>query len=183
MRIVAGKYGGRRLNTPKNNAIRPTSDKVRQAIFNSLHSRAAVKDKVVLDCFCGSGALGIEALSQGAAHCLFIDKDKISLNLTKENIFKIGAENASNFLLADSTKLKARDDKFKPASLVFLDPPYHQEMISLTIDSLIDGNWLLPSCLIVIETNKSESVSNSNLNILDEKKYGDTLITYGEVIL
>ncbi|MEM7617817.1 MAG: 16S rRNA (guanine(966)-N(2))-methyltransferase RsmD [Pseudomonadota bacterium] len=155
MRIVSGKYGGRRLITPKNNAIRPTSDKVRQAIFNSLQSRGVVQDATVIDAFCGSGALGIEALSQWAAHCLFIDKNASSLNLTKENVSMVGAENESDFLMSDSTKLIARSDKFKPASLVFLDPPYNQNMISSTIEKLIEGNWLLPSCFFVIETDKS----------------------------
>jgi len=181
MRIVSGQYGGRRLNTPKNNSIRPTSDKVRQAIFNSLQSRGVVRDAVVIDAFCGSGALGIEALSQGAAHCLFVDKNPPSLNLAKENIAMVGAENESGFLLKDSTKLKPNSNKFKSASLVFLDPPYNKEMITPTIDKLIDGDWLLPSCFFVIETEKSESVIHNKLVILDEKKYGDTLVTFGQI--
>lgn len=181
MRIVSGKYGGRRLNTPKNNAIRPTSDKVRQAIFNSLQSRGVVRDAIVIDAFCGSGALGIEALSQGAVHCLFIDKNSSSLNLSKDNVSMVGAENESDFLISDSTKLKSRNDKFKPASLVFLDPPYNQNMITPTIDKLIEGDWLMPSCFFVIETDKSESITHENLDILDEKKYGDTMIVFGTI--
>ena len=183
MRVVSGKYGGRRLNTPKNNAIRPTSDKVRQAIFNSLHSRGVVDKSTVLDAFCGSGALGIEALSQGAGHCIFIDKNTTSINLTKDNINMIGAENQSDFIVADSTKLKTRGEKYKAASLVFLDPPYNKNMIEPTVDALINGDWLLPSCLFVIETGKSESISISKLEILGEKNYGDTLITYAQAKL
>ena len=181
MRIVSGKYGGRRLKTPKNKAIRPTSDKVRQAIFNSLHSRGVVQDAVVIDAFCGSGALGIEALSQGANHCLFIDKNSTSLNLAKENIEMVGAGNEANFLIADSTKLKSCDEKHSMASLVFLDPPYGKDMITPTIDKLIKGNWLLPFCFFVIETDKSESIAHQDLEILNEKKYGDTLITFAEL--
>lgn len=94
MKIVAGKYGGRRLLTPKNRDIRPTSDKVRGAIFNMLASRGALEGAVVLDAFCGTGALGLEALSRGAEHCMFIDKSRTSLALTRENanVFGVGAE-------------------------------------------------------------------------------------------
>ncbi len=90
MRIVAGQYGGRRLEVPKGRDIRPTSDKVRGAIFNALRSRGAVEEARVLDVFCGTGALGLEALSQGAAHCTFMDKARESLELAKRNAQNLG---------------------------------------------------------------------------------------------
>jgi len=183
MRVVAGKYGGRRLSTPKNNMIRPTSDKVRQAIFNSLKSRSVVEDAIVLDTFCGSGALGVEALSQGATHCTFIDKNNSALKLAKENIEMVGAQNDSDFILFDSTKLKMRADKYQEASLVFLDPPYNKDMLEPTISALISGDWLMPSCFFVIETGKSEEVIHDKLEMISIKKYGDTLITYAQLIL
>jgi len=183
MRVVSGKYGGRRLNTPKNSAIRPTSDKVKQAIFNSLHSRGAVQNASVLDAFCGSGALGIEALSQGADSCLFIDKSVTSLALAKENVAMFGAQENSDFLLADSTKIKTYEEKYEKASLVFLDPPYNKDMVVSTINKLIKENWLLPSCFFVIEADKSESFNHYQLEILDEKKYGDTKIFYAQLKL
>lgn len=178
MRIVAGKYGGRRLNTPKNNAIRPTSDKVRQAVFNSLQSRNVLQDAIIIDAFCGSGALGIESLSQGAARCLFIDKNAPSLALTKQNVEMVGANQDAQFLLADSTKLKPRCDKYAKASLIFLDPPYDKNMVNNTVDALIAGDWVEKDAFFIIETNKSETISHLNLDIQNHKKYGDTLIWY-----
>ncbi len=86
MRIVSGRHGGRRLQVPKNNKIRPTSDKIRGAIFNMLSAREAIDDAHVLDGFCGTGALGLEALSRGAAQALFIDTSKASLSLARENV-------------------------------------------------------------------------------------------------
>ncbi len=183
MRIVAGKYGGRRLNTPKNNAIRPTSDKVRQAMFNSLLSRNIVQGAIVLDAFCGSGALGIEALSQGAARCLFIDKNAPSLTLAKQNVETVGASQDAQFLLADSTKLKPRGDKYSKATLVFLDPPYDKNMINPTLDNLISGDWVEKDAFFVIETDKSEVIFHSNLDIQNQKKYGDTMIWYATLNL
>ncbi len=178
MRIITGKYGGRRLHAPKNNIIRPTSDKVRQAIFNSLQSQNIIDNAIVIDAFCGSGGLGIEALSQGATKCLFIDKNTASLNLAKENVKIVGADKKAQFLLVDTAKLKPRIDKYDKASLIFLDPPYNKNLINPTLDRFISGDWLEKEAFLVIETDKSEIISHSNLDIQSYKKYGDTIIWY-----
>ena len=109
MRIVSGKYGGRVLKTPRDDAIRPTSDKVRGAMFNALRSRMDFEGVHVLDCFCGTGALGLEALSQGAASCRFVDLNRSSLDLAKDNAAALGVE--AEFILQDVTKLPQRGEE------------------------------------------------------------------------
>ena len=97
MRIVAGQWGGRRLIEPRGRDIRPTSDKVRGAVFNMLRGYGAVEGACVLDAFCGSGALGLEALSQGAHSCVFADKDRASLDLARRNVAQFDAQEMCEF--------------------------------------------------------------------------------------
>ena len=108
MRIAGGQWRSRTVKVPKT-GTRPTSDKVRQAIFNMLHSRGAVDDAIVLDAFCGSGALGLEALSHGAASCLFWDKSPQAVRTTKENIADLDAAMAA-CMLQDATKIGPRPE-------------------------------------------------------------------------
>ncbi len=211
MRIVAGQYGGRRLEVPKGRDIRPTSDKVRGAIFNALRSRGAVENARVLDAFCGTGALGLEALSQGAAHCTFLDKAKDSLALAKVNAQALGllspslrgAQRRGNpamqegsldcfprlrgrgrndekdveFLLKDSSKLGACPSD--PFDLVFLDPPYNQDLVSAALTDLYEGNWLSSEAVIVIEAEKRWGGEiPPHYKIIDEKTYGDTKVIF-----
>ncbi len=177
MRIVSGKYGGRKLAAPKGNDIRPTSDKIRGAVFNMLRNRGAVEDAIVIDIFCGTGALGLEALSQGADSCISIDKNKDSLNLAKQNAESLGAENESRFILKDAAKLGLKPDDMLPATLVFLDPPYNQNLINPALTALNAGDWLADDALLVIEVEKTfdENLPTA-FSILDEKNYGDTTI-------
>ncbi len=177
MKIVSGQFGGRRLQVPKNRDIRPTSDKIRGAIFNMLHSRGAIEDAVVLDTFCGTGALGFEALSRGAGRCTFIDKAKSSLELAKENARALEIENSCAFLLKDAMKLQNCDRK-DGYNLVFLDPPYHQNLIPRILSTLMDGGWFAPQAFIICESEKGFNVfAQEGFNIEDEKLYGDTKIT------
>ena len=128
MRIVGGAHSGRKLSVPKSNDIRPTSDKVRGAIFNALDARGAVNGARVLDAFCGSGALGLEALSRGAAHVTFWDNDSRSLALAKENAASLGVVSDCVFQKRDA--LKSPDPKpGEVFDLVFMDPPYRKNMI------------------------------------------------------
>ena len=129
MRITGGLHRSRKLETPKNDAVRPTSDKVRQALFNMLNSRGLVRDAVVLDAFCGTGALGLEALSQGAARAIFIDKAKSSTDLCHQNIETLNVGDQSCVLLQDSAKIKLRPDGIPHVELVFLDPPYRKGLV------------------------------------------------------
>ncbi len=174
MKIVAGIFGGRRLNTPKNNDIRPTSDKIRGAIFNMLQSRNAIRDANILDGFCGTGALGLEALSRGAAHCTFMDKAKISLDLAKENAAILGADELSDFILKDCTKITNTN----PYDLVFLDPPYNKGLVSTALQALMDEDLLSQGAWIVCESERSFTCPNiANIVSDNIKTYGDTKIT------
>lgn len=177
MRITGGTHRSRKLETPKSDAVRPTSDKVRQAIFNMLHSRGVVHDAIIIDAFCGTGALGLEALSQGAAHCTFLDKDKKSIALCKANVTALGEDERSNIIFQDSTKMKPCPDNIETASLVFLDPPYQKNLVPMALQSMHENNWLSEDCFFVIETAKNEDIFSDLIQIENEKIYGDTKIT------
>lgn len=177
MRIISGIYGGRKLQTVKGQSIRPTSDKVRGAIFNALRSRGVLEGARVLDCFCGTGALGLEALSQGAAQCMFIDKSKTSLEVAKENAASLGVGEEAEFILKDVTKLGQRPESQPPADLVFLDPPYGEDLLIPSLSILHDSNRVKQGAIIVAEVEKgfSQAVSPP-YEIIDEKIYKDTKI-------
>lgn len=176
MRIVAGKYGGRRLQVPKNRDIRPTTDKVRGAVFNALASRGVIDGARVLDLFCGTGALGLEALSRGAAHCTFIDKIYESLELAKVNVFNVGADNEAAFLQQDATQIAEVPE---PYDLVFLDPPYGKDLVLATLEGLHECSLLVDQATVVVETEK-QFISDGHVAyaVIDERLYGDTKITY-----
>ncbi len=182
MRIVSGHYGGRHLQVPKGRDIRPTSDKIRGAIFNALRSRGSVEEAHVLDCFCGTGALGLEALSQGAKACTFIDKNRTSLDLAKENSAMLGIGDEAEFLLKDSSKLSVRPENIPPFDLVFLDPPYAKGLIVPTLKGLYDGAWLAKGavCVIEVEKNFAETLPEC-YELLNKRNYGETKIIYGTI--
>lgn len=179
MKIVAGTAGGRKLITPRDDKIRPTSDKVRGAIFNALGARGAVDGAHVMDVFCGSGALGLEALSRGAARCFFVDKARDSLNLAKENAAVLGFKQQSDFLLSDAAKIPARSGDVPQAGLVFLDPPYHKNLILPAVVGLEEGGWLSPESFIVIESERDFQPSwPVFITPYDEKIYGETKVIF-----
>ncbi|MGH1398155.1 MAG: 16S rRNA (guanine(966)-N(2))-methyltransferase RsmD [Alphaproteobacteria bacterium] len=177
MRIVAGQWGGRRLQVPKGRDIRPTSDKVRGAVFNMLRGMGAVNRAVVLDAFCGSGALGLEALSQGASSCVFVDKAKSSLELARLNAAQFEAEGVSRFCYGDAAKDLVYRKYNAAFDLVFLDPPYRKSMI----DSVLKNNGFLESlrdgAIIVVEVEREFQYEvDSYFEGLQEKMYGDTKV-------
>ncbi len=179
MRIVAGKFGGRVLETPKNRDIRPTSDKVRGAVFNALQSRGVVHEARVIDCFCGTGALGMEALSQGASSCTFIDKNRSSLDLARDNAARLGLKDEVSFLLKDAAHLKAISEDVEKFTLAFLDPPYGQDLVEDTLDVLNIRGWLAPGAVCVVEVEKGYSGAVPKFyTLLDERTYGDTKILF-----
>lgn len=176
MKISGGSFRGKSLKTPKGRDIRPTSDKVRQAVFNMLHARGAVAGANVLDAFCGSGALGLEALSQGVDFCTFWDNSRDSLKLCQENITVCGMEARSKISLRDAAKPVPKPEEVAPIDLVFLDPPYGKDLISKSLEALLQGDWLAAESIFVLEMGVKESASFSGLEILQEKTYGDTKI-------
>ncbi len=179
MRITGGKLGGRKLSTPKGRDIRPTTDKIRLAVFNMLNSRGMVNGAVVLDAFCGTGALGLEAISHGAKSSIFIDKDIKSLNLAKENSDNLGVFNECIFIKKDSTKIHKKPDNIEKASLLFFDPPYKKGLVLPAIDSLKNSGWISEDAFAVIEVEKEADISIECKDIKDisvEKLYGDIKI-------
>ena len=178
MRIIGGAARGRQLNTPVGMDIRPTSDKVRSAIFNALFSRGGVVDAVVIDAFCGTGALGLEALSQGASACYFFDNSKVSLSLAKENAADLGLSENAHFAQKDATKLGDRPASTPPATIVFLDPPYRKNLIPPSLDVLKAGNWMADDAIIVIETEKDATPMTGFGDLSFDKTYGETRVCF-----
>ena len=134
MRVIAGTARGTRLSAPKGTDIRPTSDRAKEAIFNSLRSRSAIEEAEVLDLFAGTGALGIEALSRGAKKATFVDKSPESLELVRENLKKSGFEKKAETVNEDSVNWLQKSSK--PSDLVLLDPPYGFEDWPELLDAL-----------------------------------------------
>ena len=159
MRIIAGRWRGRALLAPPGAATRPTADRVRQALFDMLwHApwggRAAIEGSMVLDAFAGTGALGLEALSRGAAHCTFMERDRAALLVLRANIAACGAEAVSTVLPTDATRVNVG----AACGLVFLDPPYGKELVAGTVTALRAGGWLAEGTLIVSEQARDEAV-------------------------
>lgn len=178
MKIVAGQYGGRRLSVPKGRDVRPTSDKVRAAVFNMLESRRAVADAHVLDAFCGTGALGLEAISRGAKSCHFVDKARESLQCARDNAQMLGVEDVVQFRMKDVLKIGVRPTEDAPYDLIFLDPPYNKGFIADMLNGLKEGGWCAPGCWIICETEKQFSLPENFGFYLDaEKLYGNIKVT------
>ncbi len=177
MRITGGIYGGRVLESPKDRTIRPTSDKVRQAVFNILNARGLVQDAVVLDAFCGTGALGIEALSWGALCCTFMDRNGGSLGLAKKNFAALKIDVKHSFVLKDAAKPGRNPHPENAATLVFLDPPYKQDLIAQSLPVLVREGWVRPDAHILLECEKTfDPATMADCMVLMERHYGDTRI-------
>ncbi len=181
MRITGGVYRGRPLIGPDDQAVRPTSDRARLAIFNMLISRQAVTDAMVLDLFCGTGALGLEAISRGAAQAVLIDVKPDHIGIARENAKTLGAEKNVLFLTEDATALPRRPNHIPPSTLVFLDPPYGKNMVPPTLVALITHDWLAPGAWVVIETENAYTPPLPQGYILDTTRtYGAALITLAQ---
>lgn len=179
MRIVAGEYGGRKLMQPKGADIRPTSDKVRGAIFNILRGLGAIEGTRVLDAFCGTGALGLEALSQGAAHITFVDKVKASLDLARSNTHALGVYETCEFILKDAVLLRQDQVGSELYDLVFLDPPYRKSYIDKMLVYLHLQGFLKQGCVCVLEAEKEFQIAFFDpYMMLQEKVYGDTKVIF-----
>ena len=174
MRIIAGTWRGRRLLTPKDVRIRPTSDRAREALFDILdHGKPPLRGARFLDLFCGTGAVGVEALSRGAAEVLLVDNDAEALQLAKANIAHLGSPPGIRVMAADATRLGSARTTF---DLVFLDPPYRSDLAAPTLATLIDG-WLAPDALCSVELMASEPFEPPDgFTALDSRKYGKARI-------
>jgi 16S rRNA (guanine966-N2)-methyltransferase len=176
MRVVGGALRGRAITAPKSKSIRPTADRLREALFNILvHTfDDPVAGTRVLDLFAGTGALGIEALSRGAAFALFVDDGAEARALLRENVAALGLGGISKVFRRDATKLGA-PQPLAPFSLAFLDPPYGQGLASAALDTARAGGWLTPEALIVVEeATKAQFASPEGFREIDRRRYDDT---------
>ncbi|MGA0539481.1 16S rRNA (guanine(966)-N(2))-methyltransferase RsmD [Neotabrizicola sp. VNH66] len=157
--------------------LRPTSDRVREAIFNLLINGGygdPVTGVRVLDLFAGTGALGLEALSRGAARVAFVDDGTKARALLRTNIEKMQAMGTTDVWRRDATKLGP--NRGPGYGLVFLDPPYHKGLGEAALTSAIEGNWLAPGAMVVWEDGTAP-VPPVGFEVLDQRRYGDTLVT------
>lgn len=185
MRITGGVYRGRTLATPPDARVRPTSDKVRQAIFNILAHNDfgtgfALEGARVADLFAGTGALGIEALSHGAAFCLFVEDSAESRGLIRTNVEALGLTGVTKIWRRDATDLgPMAAGSGGPFGLVFLDPPYHRGLIAPALAALRNGKWLSPKALAVVETAEDEIIpSTEGFELASERVYGETRVCF-----
>jgi 16S rRNA (guanine966-N2)-methyltransferase len=179
MRIVGGQLRGRVLAAPRSQAIRPTADRLREALFNILiHGYAnPVAGARVLDLFAGTGALGLEALSRGADFALFIDDAAEARALLRENVAVFGLGGVSRIFRRDATKLGAAQ-ALAPFSLVFLDPPYGRGLAEKALASARAGGWVTPAALIVVEEAATAGfVAPEGFDELERRGYDDTELT------
>ncbi|HEX2528738.1 MAG TPA: 16S rRNA (guanine(966)-N(2))-methyltransferase RsmD [Geminicoccus sp.] len=178
MRIIAGTHRGRRLETFEGDDVRPTADRAREALFSILTSRQAILDAAVLDLFCGTGALGLEALSRGAAEATFVDNDPAAIALVRKNIATCKESGRTRVIRSDATKLGASDRQF---NLVLLDPPYGKELVRPTIERLMAGDWLAVGALIVAEIGRKEDPPEiEGLHLSDLRRYGAAKFAFYE---
>lgn len=153
MRIIAGQWRGRPLVAPKGDATRPTADRTREALFSMLVSRlGSFEELAVADLFAGSGALGLEALSRGAASCLFVEQDKPAIDALKTNIARLGAKGAD----VRPASVMTLGPAAKPLDLILMDPPYGTSAGSVALDKLARLGWTGPATWVSIETAKDE---------------------------
>jgi 16S rRNA (guanine966-N2)-methyltransferase len=176
MRIVGGTLRGRTLATPTSQAIRPTADRLREALFNILtHAYGdPITGARVLDLYAGTGALGIEALSRGAAFALFVDQGAEARALLRDNVATLGLGGVSKIFRRDAAELgEARP--VEPFSLIFLDPPYGHGLAAVSLRSAQAGGWLAPEALLVVEeATKAQFVAPAEFIELDRRRYDDT---------
>jgi 16S rRNA (guanine966-N2)-methyltransferase len=176
MRVVGGRLRGRAIAAPKSNAIRPTADRLRESLFNILTHAFGdpVTDARVLDLFAGTGALGIEALSRGAAFALFVDDGAEARALLRESSATLGLGGTSRIFRRDATKL-GDAHPLAPFSLAFLDPPYGRNLATAALVAARAGGWLTGDALIVVEeAAKTQFAPPDGFSDVDRRRYDDT---------
>ncbi|SNB63194.1 16S rRNA (guanine966-N2)-methyltransferase [Arboricoccus pini] len=171
MRIIAGTARGRRLEAPRDTLVRPTSDRAREALFGILaHGTPSLDGARFLDLFAGTGAVGLEAWSRGAAAVTLVEQDRAAIDVIQTNIRVLGAASV-DLLRRDATRLgRASGDPF---DIVFMDPPYHSDLAARALTGLIGSDWLAPSARVIVELAARETlVLSPEWALLDERRYG-----------
>jgi 16S rRNA (guanine966-N2)-methyltransferase len=180
VRIVAGQYRGKALATPSGQEIRPTSDRVRESLFNILAHGVGVemRDARVLDLFAGTGALGLEAMSRGAAFALFVEESAEARGLIRRNTESLGLMGATKIFRRDATQL-GEIGAMAPFGLAFADPPYGKGFGERALASAAAGGWLAPAAVAVIEeAAQTEFSPPAGFILLDSRTYGSTSIYF-----
>lgn len=182
MRIVAGRHRGRRLLAPPGETVRPTSDRAREALFNILsHGQLAAEGipfagAAVLDVFAGTGALGLEALSRGAAEAAFVEQDREALATLRQNIAALGEAPRSRIVPGDATRPPSAPLAY---ALAFLDPPYRSGLAAAALTALDAAGWLTPDALAIVELAAREHLAPpAGFNLVDERMYGATRLLF-----
>lgn len=183
MRIVAGEFRGRALASPAGDRTRPTSDRARQAIFNVLEHAPwspGLSEARVIDLFAGTGALGFEALSRGAAFCLFVETDEAARGAIRETVDAFGLFGRTRVHRRDATDLGVRPGSDGPAfDLAFLDPPYHKGLGEAALERLAAGGWLTPGATVVLERGADEPPFQvAGFTQLDSRDYGAATVWF-----
>jgi 16S rRNA (guanine966-N2)-methyltransferase len=180
VRIVAGVAGGRRLVVPPH-GTRPTSDRVREAMFSALQARQDLNGARVIDLYAGSGALGLEALSRGAVHVRFVESDRRAAAVLRRNVEAIGLPGAQ--VTTGPVQAVLSGDPGEPYDLVLADPPYTLDEAALAgvLSALASGDWLARSALLVVErpAKAPEPTWPDDVVALTQRRYGDTAVYYG----
>lgn len=181
MRVVAGRFRGRALQAPDDMRIRPTSDRVRESVFNILTHGIegfTLNGARVIDLFAGTGALGIEAVSRGAAYCLFVEEAPDARALIRKNVEAMGLTGETRIFRRDATDLGPAGN-MEPYDLAFLDPPYSKGLGEKALAGLAEGKWLSPGAICMLEERAgTEVVLPAAFELLDTRTYGDTDVRF-----
>jgi 16S rRNA (guanine966-N2)-methyltransferase len=181
MRIIGGKHRGRKLAAPASRAVRPTSDRAREALFDILaHGRfaegPAYEGARVLDVFAGTGAFGLEALSRGAAQATFMEKDRTAIAALRANIATLGEEKNAAVLPVDACR---PPQAAVPCALAFLDPPYGEDLAASALTALAASGWLAAGVLAVVEVAAKQALdAPEGFALLDERRYGAAKLVF-----
>ncbi len=180
MRVISGTARGMKLQTPKGMSTRPTTDRVKESMFNIINFR--IRESRVLDIFAGSGALGIEALSRGAHSCTFVDSSRESIGIINENLQKARLDGRAD-VVASKVELalsKLSNEKF---DMIFMDPPYCKGFIEPVLESIVDNNVLDSDGIVVVEHDSSDKTPQNIKTLVksDERTYGGTTISFYEL--
>ena len=174
MRIIAGEWRGRTIEAPSGHATRPTADRVRETLFSMLASRlGSFEDLAVADLFAGSGALGFEALSRGAASATFVEQDPAAAAAIKRNAEKLGASERVRILGGSALALP----KAGPFDLLFADPPYAEGSGGAVIEAVLKSGWLAPGGWMSVETNRADTIDRATFSIEATRDVGRARLT------
>jgi len=187
VRIVSGRYRGRRLIAPEGLAVRPTADRTREALFDILtHGRLlqngeapGLRGATVLDAFAGTGALGLEALSRGAAHVTFMESHAAALAALRKNVLALDELGDASVYRADVLRPPPRPAEAEPCTIVLMDPPYNQGLAGPALLALRAAGWLAPGALVSVELMKAEPLAPpEGFTVVDQRTYGKAKLVF-----